>query len=121
VRWLKGIDRVLGPLVWVVAALLVLMLLIGPQVVANDEPASKQAAAPYAQQLFVSNCGSCHALSAAGTSGGVGPSLDGLNLEASAVASQVTNGGSGMPAFGGQLDPGQIQAIAAYVSGASKP
>jgi mono/diheme cytochrome c family protein len=120
VRWLRGIDRVLGPLVWVVAALLALMLLVGPKVVANDEPASKQAAAPYAQQLFVTSCGSCHALSAAGTSGGVGPSLDGLNISASAVAAQVTNGGGGMPAFGGQLDPGQIQAIAAYVAGASK-
>lgn len=118
---LKAIDRVLGPLVWVVAALLALMLLIGPKVVANDEPASKQTAAPYAQQLFVTNCGSCHALSAAGTSGGVGPSLDGLDLQASAVAAQVASGGAGMPAFGGQLDPGQIRALAAYVAGASKP
>ena len=30
---------------------------------------------------------------------------------------QVTNGGGGMPAFGGRLSTAQIEAIAAYVAG----
>jgi mono/diheme cytochrome c family protein len=121
VTWLTTVDRILRPIVWIVAGLLALMLLIGPRVVANDEPSSQQAAAPYAQQLFVSNCGSCHTLSTAGTSGAIGPNLDGLGLQAPAVAAQIANGGAGMPAFGGRLDSGQIQAIAGYVAGASKP
>jgi mono/diheme cytochrome c family protein len=120
-RWLQTVDRVLAPLVWLAAGLLALMLFIGPRVVANDQPASQQAAAPYAQQLFVSNCGGCHTLSAAGTSGAIGPSLDGLGLQAPAVAAQVASGGGGMPAFRGRLGSGQIQAIGAYVAGASKP
>lgn len=112
---LKASDRVLAPIVWLVAAVLALMLFIGPQVVANDDP--NAAGSPtYAKQLFADNCGSCHTLSAAGTSGTLGPNLDGLQLPASAVASQIKSGGGSMPAFAGQLDDGQITAIADYVA-----
>lgn len=112
---LKAVDRVLGPIVWIAAALLVLMLFIGPQVVANDKPTAANSAV-YAQSLFSDNCGTCHTLSAAGTSGATGPNLDGLGLSSSAVAAQIKSGGGGMPSFAGQLDDTQIQAIANYVA-----
>lgn len=60
-------------------------------------------------------CGSCHTLSAAGSSGAVGPNLDELQPSFDAVVEQVTNGGGGMPAFGDTLSQEQIEAVATYV------
>jgi mono/diheme cytochrome c family protein len=71
------------------------------------------------REVFVANCGSCHALSDAGTSGAIGPSLDGLGLDVSAVEAQVRNGGGGMPAFEGELSDDEIQAVSAYVASSS--
>jgi cytochrome c551 len=71
------------------------------------------------REIFVANCGSCHALSDAGTSGAVGPSLDGIGLDAAAVETQVRNGGGGMPAFEGQLTDEEIAAVSSYVAGSS--
>jgi outer membrane protein assembly factor BamB/mono/diheme cytochrome c family protein len=65
---------------------------------------------------FTTNCSSCHTLSEAGTSGAVGPNLDELMPNMALVVKQVTNGGGGMPAFGGVLSKQEIEAIAAYVS-----
>ena len=69
--------------------------------------------------LFVAQCGSCHALAAAGTSGTAGPDLDRTSPSYDRVVEIVTNGGSVMPAFAGRLSRSQIEAIARYVSGAS--
>jgi glucose dehydrogenase/mono/diheme cytochrome c family protein len=66
--------------------------------------------------IFTTNCASCHTLSEAGTTGTVGPNLDELKPEKSLVETQVTNGGGGMPAFGGTLSKGEIEAVAEYVS-----
>jgi mono/diheme cytochrome c family protein len=71
------------------------------------------------REVFVANCGSCHALSDAGTSGAIGPDLDGLGLDATAVEAQVRNGGGGMPAFEGELSEGEIEAVSAYVAESS--
>jgi mono/diheme cytochrome c family protein len=65
---------------------------------------------------FESNCGTCHTLAEAGTSGEVGPNLDELMPELALVETQVTNGGGGMPAFQGVLTGEEIAAVAAYVS-----
>lgn len=67
------------------------------------------------REIFVADCGSCHALSDAGTSGAIGPSLDGIGLDVAAVEDQVRNGGGGMPAFEGDLSDEEIQAVSAYV------
>jgi cytochrome c551 len=67
------------------------------------------------QEVFVANCGSCHTLEEAGTSGTVGPNLDDSSFDQGAVEVQVTNGGGGMPAFGGQLSEQQIKDVAAFV------
>jgi glucose dehydrogenase len=66
--------------------------------------------------IFTTNCSSCHTLSEAGTTGTVGPNLDQLKPEKSLVETQVTNGGGGMPAFGGTLSKPEIEAVAEYVS-----
>ena len=68
------------------------------------------------KEVFASSCGSCHALADAGTSGAVGPDLDDLAPDEATVASQVTNGGGAMPAFGDELSAQQIADVAAYVS-----
>ena len=50
-------------------------------------------------------------------SGKVGPNLDEREaLEGRGRQQQVTNGGGGMPAFGGRLSTAQIAAIAEYVA-----
>jgi cbb3-type cytochrome c oxidase subunit III len=68
------------------------------------------------KDIFVANCGSCHVLKDAGTSGNVGPNLDQLSPDLSRVQRQVINGGGVMPAFKGTLTPAQITAVAKYVS-----
>lgn len=69
-------------------------------------------------EIFTSNCGSCHTLAAAGTSGNIGPNLDELMPSESTVETQVINGGGAMPAFGkeGILEEGEVKAVAEYVS-----
>ena len=126
---LARVDSVVAVVSWVVAAALVLMLFIGPQVIAEDEskPTSGAAgSAPYAsgsggagedgKGVFVDSCGSCHTLPAAGTSGQVGPSLDGTSLSAPDIEAIVREGRGGMPAFGGELSDVEISAVAAFVA-----
>ena len=66
--------------------------------------------------VFTENCASCHTLAAANATGKVGPNLDQLKPSESVVQRQVTNGGGGMPAFGGRLTAEQIAAVAAFVA-----
>jgi cytochrome c oxidase subunit 1 len=65
------------------------------------------------QQVFVATgCGGCHILEAAGGAGEVGPNLDETALDKAAIIDTVTNGRNAMPAFGSQLAPEQIEAVA---------
>jgi cytochrome c6 len=123
---LRKLDRFVAPLTWIVAAAFALMLVIGPQVVAEDKAEPTAAAAgssPYAQPeggsdgatVFADNCGSCHTLSAAGTSGQVGPNLDDSSLDAAAIEAIVRGGSGAMPSFEGDLSEEEIQAVAAFV------
>ena len=68
------------------------------------------------KDIFTANCGSCHTLKDAGTSGNVGPNLDQLRPDLARVQRQVINGGGAMPAFKGTLTAAQIAAVAKYVS-----
>jgi cbb3-type cytochrome c oxidase subunit III len=65
--------------------------------------------------LFQSNCGSCHVLADAGTSGTIGPNLDQAKPTLQKAITQITNGGGGMPAFKGRLTEEQIRALAQYL------
>ena len=68
------------------------------------------------ETVFTSNCGSCHVLGAAGTTGSIGPNLDQLKPDEATVEQQVRNGGGGMPAFQGRLSDAEIKAVSAYVA-----
>ena len=81
--------------------------------------AGKGAKLTSGKDIFVANCGSCHTLAAAGTSGTVGPNLDDLKPAFARVQTQVINGGAVMPAFKGKLTPAQIKAVAKYVASAA--
>lgn len=81
--------------------------------------ATSEGDAAAGKTVFADNCGVCHTLSDAGTSGTVGPSLDGLALDFETVHNQVVNGGGAMPPFGGTLDEQQLNDVSAYVVQAS--
>jgi outer membrane protein assembly factor BamB len=74
------------------------------------------AAAANGEQVFIANCGSCHRLNAAGTSGTIGPDLDQLKPSEARVERQVRNGGKIMPAFEGRLSNAEIVAVSKYVA-----
>ena len=76
-----------------------------------------QPAAPDGKSVFAGTCGSCHTLSAAGTSGSVGPNLDGTSRDAAAIEGIVRDGTGTMPSFGDKLSDDEIRAVAAFVAG----
>jgi len=124
---LSRIDRVLAPVTWVAAALVVLLLFVGPSLVGADKPAAaapagaKAAAPASGAAVFASaGCGGCHTFKAAGSSGAVGPNLDNVGLDATAVQAVVTSGRGAMPRFGGQLSAAEISAVANYVASGGK-
>jgi YVTN family beta-propeller protein len=118
------IDRILAPLTWVAAALVVVLLLVGPSLVGADKEQAASPAAAEAKtgaQVFAdSGCASCHTLKAAGASGAIGPNLDETNLDAAAIENVVTGGRGSMPSFGGQLSDAELKAVAAYVASGGK-
>jgi mono/diheme cytochrome c family protein len=120
---LRSIDKVLAVASWIAAAIVAAMLLFGPVVVAEDKakPAPPAAAGAPAdgKALFVSNCGSCHTLGAAGTSGQVGPKLDGLALDATAVRAAMQAGPGAMPSFSSLPAP-ERAAIVKFVVASSR-
>jgi len=131
-RWPDWISEGVA---WGLAVAFALMLVIGPQIIGEDEPAANVAgaapggpgysagAAPAAAEagktIFVSTCGGCHTLAAAGTSGAIGPALDGRPLDAPSIAATVRKGRGSMPAFGEQLAVADIAAVAAFVAASS--
>ena len=116
---LGRVDSVLEWVVWAAAAAAVLLLLVGPRVVAHDSAKPAAAASAPGVKLFKANCGGCHTLSAAGTSGAVGPKLDGLRLDAATVTAIMSLGPGAMPSFRGTLSPAQTRVLASFVSQAS--
>ena len=117
---LATVDKVLGPVTWIIAAFSVAVLLIGPQLIGAEKPppTPQQTAATAAdgKTVFTDSCGGCHTLSDAGTSGATGPNLDDAKPDAATVKAYVRGGGGGMPAFGDDLSNAEIDAVAAYVS-----
>jgi cytochrome c oxidase subunit I len=69
------------------------------------------------KQLFTDNCGSCHTLKAAGTSGTVGPNLDQLKPTKPAVLAAIAKGGAGSGTMPKDIVTGKdAEAVAAYVA-----
>ena len=137
---LSRIDRVLAPVTWVAAALVVLLLFVGPSLVGADKPAAaapagaKAAAPASGAAVFASaGCGGCHTFKAAGTNGTVGPDLDKLATYAKTAnqgsledftqesianpSAYIEKGYSNaMPNFGSTLSAKQIADLVAYVT-----
>ena len=137
---LRGLDTTLEVIAWSLVVFFVILLFVGPRVVAEDKPEANPANAAGAQAdqdegdegagdqagreatvdgktVFSDTCGSCHTLSAAGTSGTTGPNLDDVSLDAAAIEGIVRDGRGGMPAFGDQLSDEEISAVAEFVAG----
>lgn len=87
-----------------------------------------QAADPAAQmalgkKLFTSTtppCALCHTLQDAGTEGAVGPVFDELQPNAARVLKALQDGLGAMPSFKNILTQEQMEALALYVSRASR-
>lgn len=90
-----------------------------PAASSEQEPPGEQAQPPAqteGEQLFVSTCGSCHTLEAAGTSGTAGPDLDALGPDPAQVLAAIENGGAGSGAMPAALLEGEeAQQVADYV------
>jgi sulfite dehydrogenase len=133
---LRAVDSVLEVVAWSLVVFFVIMLFVGPQVIAEDRPDAEDAAAvaearkdkqaPQAapaaptadgEAVFADTCGGCHTLSAAGTSGTTGPNLDDVSVDAAAVEEIVRGGRGSMPSFDGELSDDEIAAVAAFVAG----
>jgi len=68
------------------------------------------------QTLFTENCGSCHTLAAAGTTGQVGPNLDQLKPKAALVLAALKKGGAGSGTMPKDLLTGKdAQDVADYI------
>jgi mono/diheme cytochrome c family protein len=61
-------------------------------------------------------CVACHTLSAAGSTGTVGPNLDEAKPSYELAVQRVTLGQGGMPSFKDQLEPQQIADVAQFVA-----
>ena len=60
-------------------------------------------------------CGVCHTLQAAGSTGSIGPNLDQIKPQISQIISTVTYGIGVMPSWQGILTYEEIEAVAYYV------
>ena len=60
-------------------------------------------------------CGVCHTLQAAGSTGDIGPNLDQLKAQMAQIIAVVTNGTGVMPPWEGVLTDEEIEAVAYYV------
>jgi mono/diheme cytochrome c family protein len=88
----------------------------GEQPPAEEPPAEAPPGdAEAGREIFTANCGSCHTLADAGTTGAIGPNLDESLPAYELVIDRVTNGAGAMPPFAGVLSDEDIQNVAAYV------
>jgi mono/diheme cytochrome c family protein len=81
-------------------------------------PATTAGDAKAGRSVFVANCGTCHALKAAGTRGTIGPNLDTAPpMTFAAIVKIVTNGktGTAMAPFKSTLTSKQIDDVAAFI------
>jgi outer membrane protein assembly factor BamB/cytochrome c5 len=81
----------------------------------SEEGGEAAGASASGKEVFSTICAACHTLAAAGAEGTTGPNLDELKPPKALTEKQVTNGGGGMPAFGGELSKEEITAVAEYV------
>jgi mono/diheme cytochrome c family protein len=82
----------------------------------NGSATGTQTDSPGAQVFAEADCGNCHTLEAAGSTGTIGPNLDEARPSADEVETQVREGGGGMPSFEDRLDDQEIEDVAEFVA-----
>jgi cytochrome c6 len=103
---------------WIAA----LLLMSTPATAAGskDEKSDFELGRKVFTQIAQPQCGVCHTLAAAGTSGAIGPKLDELQPNEERVRNAVRQGVGIMPAYEKKLTEAQIRAVARYVARAVK-
>jgi mono/diheme cytochrome c family protein len=81
-----------------------------------ETPTETETSTAAGKEVFLAQCGSCHTLADAGTTGSVGPNLDAAKPPVDLVVERVTNGQGIMPSFSDTLSEQQIADVAAYVA-----
>jgi cytochrome c6 len=104
-------------------ALSTILLIAGMPLASNAGDSDAQARMELGRKIFTQTaapqCGVCHTLSDAGTTGEIGAKLEELKPDAARVANAVRDGVGVMPSYRGKLTDEQIQAVAYYVSRAT--
>ena len=99
------------------------LMLAGIPRLTNADEAGAQAKMELGRKVFtqtaVPQCGVCHALADAGTTGTIGAKLEELKPDAARVAKAVRDGVGVMPPYADKLTVEQIEAVAYYVSRAA--
>lgn len=107
-----------------VATLGLALALPSTTALASDKAPDHAAKMTLGKQLFtggaVPACAICHTLKDAGAEGAIGPVLDELQPEAARVSKALRTGLGAMPSYAGKLTDAQIDALATYVSHASR-
>ena len=105
----KRLVNVVEVLALIAAAVFVVLLFT------NEPDSGGSANASPGATVFAANCARCHGSDGGG---GLGPQLSGgavaKDLSETEEIAVVTKGRSGMPSFGGDLSPEQIQQVVAY-------
>lgn len=86
---------------------------------ASEDAAKMKLGREVFTKLANPQCGICHSLQDAGTSGQIGAKLEELKPDAARVAEAVRKGLGVMPAYAGTLSAEQIEAVAHYVARAA--
>lgn len=81
-----------------------------------ETPTETGASTAAGKEVFLAQCGACHTLADAGTTGSIGPNLDAARPSLELAIDRVTNGRGIMPSFSGTLSEEEIQDVAAYVA-----
>ncbi|WP_010272735.1 c-type cytochrome [Paenibacillus senegalensis] len=69
-----------------------------------------------AETLYRQHCLACHGDNREGRGGNTNISNVGSRLSQEEIAAKITNGGNGMPAFGGQLSDGEINTLSEWLA-----
>jgi mono/diheme cytochrome c family protein len=116
VRTLLDVPRVLVTLAFALVALTLVGCSGGDEPTAAEPTAAEPTASTPGAAVFAdAGCGGCHTLSAAGSTGTVGPNLDQVSLDRERVIEQITRGGGAMPAFRGRLANDEIETVADFL------
>lgn len=104
-------------------ALSAILFTFGNPLLSNASDSGNQAKMELGRKIFtqtaVPQCGVCHTLSDAGTTGEIGAKLEELKPDAARVANAVRDGVGVMPPYRDKLTEEQIKAVAYYVSRAT--